>query len=221
MNQSQLNHLKSRFNFHQELSGLENFFQSAVFVPLILIEGEYHFIFEKRAATIRQGGEICFPGGKIDPTDETPQVTAIRETCEELGCQPEKLEVLGNLKIVLIPTGAMIYPYVGVFHQPLEELEISPAEVEKIFTVPVSYFMNNQPEEYHSKILIHPYSINGDSGEKEVYLPAEELNLPERYFEPWGNIDRKIYVYQVNGETIWGITAEIIVDFVKQMTNSK
>jgi len=44
--------------------------------------------------------------------------------------------------------------------------------------------------------------------------------LPERYFEPWGNIDRKIYVYQVNGETIWGITAEIIVDFVKQMTNS-
>ena len=41
--------------------GKEEYFNSAVLIPLVLINKEYNFLFEKRAASIRQGGEICFP----------------------------------------------------------------------------------------------------------------------------------------------------------------
>lgn len=71
------------------------FFNSAVILPLIKVDGEYHILFEKRSHHIPQGGEICFPGGRFSPElDQTYQDTALRETEEELGYR---------LKISILP----------------------------------------------------------------------------------------------------------------------
>jgi len=56
-----------------------------VLVLLVPINGEYHFVLQKRCTNIRQGGEICFPGGKVDENDETLEKVAIRETTKEMG----------------------------------------------------------------------------------------------------------------------------------------
>ena len=52
----------------------------AVLVPLVEHDGELSVLYEVRAATLRrQPGEVCFPGGRMEP-GETPEVSALRET---------------------------------------------------------------------------------------------------------------------------------------------
>src|ERR1035437_2226725 len=73
----------------------KEYFNSAVLIPLVWYNEEYHFLFEKRGAKIRQGSEICFPGGEYDPSsDKSLLETAIRETMEELGIKKEKIKVI-------------------------------------------------------------------------------------------------------------------------------
>ena len=65
-------------------------FRSAVLIPLIQVDGEWHILFEVRSLTMRkQPGDISFPGGRIDKTDPTPLAAALRETYEELGINPK------------------------------------------------------------------------------------------------------------------------------------
>ncbi len=192
------------------------YFQSAVLVLLVLIEDEFHVVFEKRAAHIRQGGEICLPGGKIDPTDVSPKAAAVRETCEELGCAKEALEVFAKLQPLTLPTGVKIHPYAAFLHQSLAELTLETAEVEELFTVPLSFFAEHQPDSYACKVLVHPY-IDTAEGQREVLLPAAELGLPRRYHEPWGEAQQTIYLYQVDQRIIWGLTATILMNFMEQL----
>ena len=50
--------------------GKDRYVNTVVLVPLVMLDNEYHLLFEKRNADIRQGSEICFPGGKFDPTQD-------------------------------------------------------------------------------------------------------------------------------------------------------
>ena len=69
-----------------EILGHEKLPKYAVLLPLIEVENETHILFEVRSLSLRrQPGEICFPGGKIDPEDSDQRKCAIRETTEELG----------------------------------------------------------------------------------------------------------------------------------------
>jgi 8-oxo-dGTP pyrophosphatase MutT (NUDIX family) len=66
-----------------EILGKDKYFNSAVLVPLVEIDNKFHFLFEKRANHIRQGGEVSFPGGEFTKKDQGLRHTAIRETSEE------------------------------------------------------------------------------------------------------------------------------------------
>ncbi len=198
----------------------EEYFKSAVLVLLVLINDEYHFIFQKRALNIRQGGEICFPGGHYEPSiDSDFEHTALRETVEELGIVEEKLNIFGKLHTVLTSRGAIIYPYVGIADiQDISEMTLDKREVEYVFTVPVAYFEENKPEEYQVCHKTYPSFIDGKGNEITTF-PARELGLPERYTKPWGDRKSKIYVYKVQGEVIWGATAKIIRDFIQRVAS--
>jgi len=199
------------------INGKEECFNSAVLVLLMLVDEEYHFIFQKRSATIRQAGEICFPGGRFEPDKDVDfKETAIRETVEELGVDSDKIRVIGTLDTIMVTMGTTVDAFLGVIKiGSLDELQINTAEVERVFSIPVSYFENTEPEVYKVNVIAHPSYIN-QVGEEVILLPAKELGLPERYTRPWGNITNNIFVYKVQGEIIWGITARLIKDVVKK-----
>lgn len=188
-----------------------DFPRSAVLIAFFEKEGKPHLIFQKRNSQIRQGGEICFPGGRFDAAlDRTVLDTAVRETMEEMGVNRDSIVVLGPIDTIVASMGAVIHCLIGEMKiSSLNELKINKDEVEKVFSVPLSWFLNNPPAEYTVQIEVKPKYLD-DEGKEVILLPVEELGLPDRYREPWGRGKRKIYVYQVEGETIWGITAQMV-----------
>lgn len=196
--------------------GRVKYHETAVLIPLLWENGEIYIILEKRASHIRQGDEISFPGGHFSRTeDKNTQDTAIRETSEELCISPQTIEVLGQLDSLVAPIGSIIDVFIGEL-QLDEQTPIVPnlSEVQSILKIPLSYFLENDPETYKVKLDIKPYHYN-ENGELITTFPAQKLNVPSRYHKPWGGKLQNIYVYKFKDEIIWGITAEILYEMIK------
>jgi 8-oxo-dGTP pyrophosphatase MutT (NUDIX family) len=218
MNKSDLDKLKIKLPSVPGVLGKEEYFNAAVLIPLVLIKGEYNFLFEKRAAKIRQGGEICFPGGEFDSTvDSSFMDTAVRETIEELAIRKEDISIHGILDTLIGPMGVTVDSFIGTLDiAGTETLQYDRNEVEKIFTIPVSFFRNNKPEIYHTRLEINPTDID-KNGEKVNILPVKELQLPERYSKTWRGRKHNVYVYKTIEGVIWGITAALINEFIHKL----
>lgn len=208
----------------QQVAGIhrkEEYFNGVVLVLLMPINDVYHLVFEKRSPSIRQGGEVCFPGGKIDEEDTTLERTAFRETYEELGISKEHIQLIGRLDTIVNPVGTTIDAFVGITDVSLDEMHLNPDEVSYVITVPLSYFLEHTPERYSTKVKMHPSYIDEETGNEVMLLPSEVLGLPERYKMPWGDFNYDVLLYNVQGEMIWGITARLISDLVNQINKQK
>ncbi len=192
------------------------FFESSIFIPIVKIKGESHLLFQVRADNIRQGGEISFPGGKIDNGDSTIIEAAVRETKEELGISAEQLDVYRYIGAYLNPTGALVYAVVGGLKvKDLSELKINKSEVKEIFTVPVSYLLQNEPETYSFSTFVQP-ELNEN---KEYSFPATELGLNSKYEKRRNGVKYSVYVYKYNDKIIWGLTAFFTKYFIDRIKN--
>jgi len=191
--------------------GRELYSRSAVLAPFVFSAGEYHLLFEKRSPGIRQGGEICFPGGGVEEGhDSGSRDTAIRETVEELGLDKNSIRIDGQADSVIAAMGAAIEVYVGeLMISSVDECRINSSEVDEIFLVPVRYFREHPPDEYELHLEIKP-SYYDEKGNEVVLLPVQELGLPERYARPWKGRNYGILVYTYENHVIWGITARIV-----------
>ncbi len=213
----ELDRLRARLPEVPGIQG-EEYFTSVVLLLLVPVNGEYHVLFEKRAHSIRQGGEISFPGGRQDKSDKSLEATAVRETTEEVGIPVKKIRVIGRLDSVFAPMGAMVNVFVGVADIEPGKIRRNPAEVEKVFLLPVSYFEKNKPDVYTVMTEVHPGFVDKSTGEEVVLFPAKDLGLPKRYWSTWGGFKHKVFVYKTEEGIIWGITARILVDFVKHLS---
>jgi len=218
LNKTHLKRIIQNLKYSRGVIGKEKYFNSSVLIPLIYLEEEYHFLFEKRSNNIRQGGEASFPGGEFDTDkDEEFLDTAVRETIEELGIGEEKIEIIGSMGTLVAPMGVTVDCFVGVLNvTDLSELIIDVNEVERIFTIPVSFFADKKPSEYFVNLQVNTQKINED-GEIINMLPVKKLKLPERYEKPWKGRKHRILVYETNEETVWGITAELVYEFCKHI----
>jgi peroxisomal coenzyme A diphosphatase NUDT7 len=196
----------------------KEYFNAGVLIPLVWHKDEYHFLFEKRGAKIRQGSEICFPGGEYDSgSDKTLLETAVRETEEELGIGKERIKVIGKIDILVGNMGVTVDPFLAEIKiKNLEELKPDKDEVEKIFLLPVSYFYETPPQTYYLRLEVHPYYTNV-KGEKIELFPAKELELPEKYLAPWTAGKHKVFAWRTEEGTIWGITAALIHEVVSKI----
>jgi peroxisomal coenzyme A diphosphatase NUDT7 len=199
------------------IQGREKYFNSAVLVPFLLIGEEYHLLFQKRASSISQGNEICFPGGKHDPSiDSCFKGTALRETLEEFGIESKNIAVVGQLDTIVAPMGVTVEPFIGLLDKEvLGGIRIDSREVEEFFTVPVSHFKSVGAEKYHVRLEIQPNFID-DDGEEITLLPSKELGLPDKYQRAWGGKKYRVLVYKTDRGVIWGITAEIIYELINR-----
>lgn len=174
--------------------------EASVMIVLVEKNQELNILFEVRSSKLRnQPGDVCLPGGKVEE-EELPKDTAIRETCEELGISKEKLKLLGEMDYFITPYGLTLYSYVA--QADLDEVVINKDEVDHIFTVPLKYFMENDPFLYNMKI--GPID-NSD-------FPFELINNNKDY--KFKNGILKEYFYKYGEYAIWGYTAMIIKRFV-------
>lgn len=199
-------------DFSEKIIGKEKYFNSAVLVLVVKNKDGYFLLFQKRAKNIRQGGEISFPGGKVDKEDKNSLDTSLRECFEEIGLDRKNINVKGKLGTLIIPTGVLVESYLGCTElNSLDSLKLNYSEVEECFLVPLDYFLATKPRIEKLKVETHPYY---EEDGKIYEFPAKELNLPERYQKSWGGNPRKVYIYIYENRVIWGITAEIIMALV-------
>lgn len=170
----------------------------AVLVPLVEREGELHLLYELRAANLRaQPGEVCFPGGSMEPGESTVDC-ALRETWEEVGIPAQNIRVLGALDFICHRSGFVLYPILAqVEEQALTNMTINPAEVDEVFTIPLSALRAMPIEEYRYALIPAPGAD----------FPYERLGIPEDY--PWRTGSESFHAYYWQGKTIWGLTGRI------------
>lgn len=182
--------------------GNENLSKYAVLLPLIEKDNELHVLFEVRSHKLRrQPGEICFPGGKMDKEDKTDQFTAIRETKEELGIGNEEIMDVFPIDYLVSPFDMIVYPHVG-FINGYESIIPNPAEVEEVFTVPLSFFLKTPPKIHYVNVKMVP----------EENFPFDLIVGGQDYNWRTGKIDEYFYIFE--DKVIWGLTAKILAHFV-------
>ncbi|MGB3934441.1 MAG: CoA pyrophosphatase [Burkholderiales bacterium] len=115
---------------------------AAVLVPIVNREPAPTVLFTQRASHLRDhSGQVSFPGGRVHAEDDSPEATALRETREEIGLDPARVELLGRMPEYHTRTGFRITPVIAIVTPPLE-LQPDVNEVEEIFEVPLAFLLD-------------------------------------------------------------------------------
>jgi 8-oxo-dGTP pyrophosphatase MutT (NUDIX family) len=157
---------------------------SAVMVLLFPENDQLYMVLIKRPDY--QGvhsGQISFPGGKFEDADVDFVRTAIRETNEEIGVNPNEIQVIGSLsRIYIPPSNFLVYPFVGYCEQ--KPAFVIDKEVDRVIIIPLDALMDD------SIILQGKFLAGGNLN--------FEINAP--YFA-------------LDNERVWGATACILSEF--------
>ena len=106
-------------------------------------------------------GQICFPGGRVEPEDVSIAAAALREAEEEIGLDPQRVELLGELQPYDTVTGFRIHPVVGWIEPPID-LELDPYEVDEVFEIPLQFVLdpgNHRRQSYRRGPLTRGYYV--------------------------------------------------------------
>ena len=150
------------------------------------IDGELHLLFIQRTSPPgdRHGGQISFPGGAADTADANAAATALREVHEEVGIDPDSIELLGELTPLYIPiSNFLVNPFVGYLnHRPTFILQVS--EVARTLELPLAAFFADNIVAYRDKKLFN------------------------------GMILTEVPHWVIGEEAVWGATAMIVSELV-------
>lgn len=119
-------------------------------------------------------GQVALPGGHLNP-QETPEKAALRECYEEIGVEPEAVELLGGLDDTVSIFGTVVSPLVGKLRYPVQPVA-DKSEVARVFSV-----------------------LWSDLAQHKNYR-----------LERWGQRKYPMHFWQLEGETIWGLTGFFI-----------
>ena len=150
------------------------FFPAGDTLKLVLIKRKE----DKRA----HSGQVSFPGGRYEPSDINYQTTALRETFEEVGIPPEKVDVIGSLTSLYIPVSNFnVFPFVGFVQEKPD------------------YFLNNHEVAYVMEVplqnIFHP--------DRKTIAEVTSPIRPE--------VAMNVNAYKLeDGTVIWGATAMIL-----------
>ncbi len=143
---------------------------AAVLLPILENTGELTVLFTVRSRHLKHhAGQVSFPGGKQELTDNSLIETALRETHEEVGILPNEVEIIGNLPLYRTVSRYEVVPYIG-FVADTTTLILDKNEVDSTFQVPLSFLLNKQNH------LIH--WVKRQNGQFPIYfIPWKRHNI--------------------------------------------
>ncbi|WP_230976724.1 CoA pyrophosphatase [Pseudothauera rhizosphaerae] len=122
---------------------------AAVLVPVVDRADDLSVLLTRRTDHLHHHpGQISFPGGRVEDSDTSAVMTALRETEEEIGLDPQRVELLGELAEYHTGTGFRVTPVVGLVHPPFE-LVLDDFEVAEAFEVPLRFLLDPANRERH------------------------------------------------------------------------
>ncbi|HTJ97626.1 MAG TPA: CoA pyrophosphatase [Rhodocyclaceae bacterium] len=123
---------------------------ASVLVPIVVRPHGLTVLLTKRTEHLRDhAGQVSFPGGRSEPEDQgDPIATALREAQEEVGLEPNQVEVLGTLPDYDTGTGFQVVPVVALVHPPLN-LKLDDFEVADVFEPPFSFLLDPANHQRH------------------------------------------------------------------------
>jgi 8-oxo-dGTP pyrophosphatase MutT (NUDIX family) len=163
--------------------------RSAVLALLFPENGEWHTVLMRRTAhNDAHSRQVSFPGGGVEPGDEgVLSRTALREAHEELGIDPERVELLGQLTELYIPvSNNLVFPFVGLTDA-RPDFTPDPLEVEEVLLSPLRFFQD------------------------PAYQKLADIPLPK------GGLLREVPYFDVHGHVVWGATAMMLSELVVAM----
>ena len=126
---------------------------ASVLLPIVTHGAGLTVLFTQRTSQLRShSGQVSFPGGRAEPGDATPELTALREAEEEIGLRAERVEIVARLPDYLTRTGFRVTPVVGLLTPPLE-LAPDRREVEEVFEVPLAFLLDPRNHRRESREL--------------------------------------------------------------------
>jgi 8-oxo-dGTP pyrophosphatase MutT (NUDIX family) len=159
---------------------------AAVLILLCTAADEPHVIFTERTNHVEHHkGQMSFPGGACDETDDGLEATALRETWEEIGVKPEHVKIIGQLDDMVTISNFRVTPYVGLLDNSEGDYPfcINDHEVSKVVQVPLTFLLDEKNMELE---------VREHQG-REVLVPA----------------------FSYDGHRIWGATARMLHQFIE------
>ena len=126
--------------------------QAAVLVPIVKHAGGPTILLTRRTETLsKHAGQVSFPGGSVDDSDENAIAAALRETREEIGLSADYIDVHGELDRYRTGTGFEITPIVATV-RPGFSLQIDSGEVAATFEVPLDFILDRDNHQRQSAV---------------------------------------------------------------------
>lgn len=149
-------------------------------------DGGPHVPLTVRAAGLRHHtGQVSLPGGRVDQ-GESIETAALREAAEEIGIDPEVVDVLGRLTPLHIPvSGFLLHAVVGVAAE-RPTFQRAEWEVARIIEAPIAR-------------LADPSIVKEERRTREREGATTPVDVP--YFD-------------IDGEKVWGATAMVLAEFL-------
>ncbi len=124
--------------------------EAGVLAPVMDRESGLTVLLTQRTAHLsNHAGQISFPGGRREISDPDLAATALRESREEIGLEPARVQVLGKLSTVVIRSGFRVTPFVGLIDPKGFRPQADPREVAEVFEAPLSFFLD--PKNFHEE----------------------------------------------------------------------
>jgi len=149
---------------------------------------EWHLVLIQRTSNNpndRHGGQISFPGGQQEESDASLGATAIREAEEEIGADPSKITLIGQLTSLFISVSNFnVYPFVGYTNE-RPSFKLQESEVQAILEVPLSVLQDKMTRQL-TNIKI-----------------SERITL------------KNVPYFNIEGQVVWGATAMMLSEFLE------
>ena len=162
---------------------------AAVLVGLVSRPDGLGVLLTRRTDALRNhGGQVSFPGGRIEPHDRDVVEAALRETHEEVGIPPALVAPLGFLDPLVTVTGFRVVPVVATLAPDYVAVP-DPSEVADVFELPLAFLLARD------SLLVHRIEFRGRP--RRIHEYVAHAGAP--------------------GQRLWGVTASILFNLRQRL----